>query len=220
VTPRCIALLGGSFDPVHNGHVALATLFVRLLLPDALHILPAGNPWQKNGLHASAQDRLEMVRRAFTGQPVPVIVDEQEIRRAAPTYTIDTLRAVRTALGPGTSIVFLLGADQLQHFDTWREWQSLFDYANFAVASRPGYTIDALQLPSPVAREFKRRAGTPEQVRDTPHGLTYLASNLAVDVSATEIRSLLQRGDAPASLRPLIPAGVLDYIQQHNLYKS
>lgn len=220
MTAPCIVLLGGSFDPVHNGHVALAALFVRLLVPNALHILPAGNPWQKNGLHASAQDRLEMVRRAFTGQPVPLIIDEQEIRRSTPTYTIDTLRAVRAALGPDASIVFLLGADQLQHFDTWREWQSLFDYANFGVASRPGFTLDALQLPSPVAREFRRRAGTPDQIRTTPHGLTYLASNLAVDVSATEIRSLLQHGEAPALLTPLIPAGVLDYIQQHNLYKS
>ncbi|MGI4849470.1 MAG: nicotinate-nucleotide adenylyltransferase [Janthinobacterium lividum] len=218
--PRCIALLGGSFDPVHNGHVALASLFAKLLVPDELRILPAGNPWQKDGMQASPADRIEMARRAFAGQAVPVVIDEQEIFCSTPTYTIETLRALRRELGPQPAIVFLLGADQLLRLDTWREWQSLFDYASIAAASRPGFSIDTLQLPPAVAREFARRAATPSQLRSTAHGLTYLASNLAVDVAATEIRDLLQNGAPDSALAPLIPASVLDYIQQHNLYKS
>lgn len=214
---RCIALLGGSFDPVHNGHVALGEYFVRLLQPDALRIIPAGNPWQKHGLQATAHDRLAMVQRAFDRQQVPVTIDRQEIRRDTPTFTIDTLRAVRAELGPQTSIVFLLGADQLQHLNSWQEWQHLFEFAHLCAASRPGFAIDAMHLPADVAHEFTRRAGTPEQIRNTPHGLSYLASNLAVDVSSTEIRSALQRGERPEAQ---IPAGVLDYIEQHHLYKS
>ena len=217
MTRRCIALLGGSFDPVHNGHVALGKYFVTLLAPDELRIIPTGNPWQKHGLQASGGDRIEMVKRAFGNLHVPVCIDEQEIRRNSATYTIDTLRAVRDELGPETSLVFLIGADQLQHLDTWQEWQHMFDLAHICAASRPGFDIDAAHVSSAVAREFVRRAGTAAHIRDSPHGLTYTATNLAIDISATEIRAALHRGTAPAAL---MPPGVLDYIQQPHLYKS
>ncbi|MFC7297595.1 nicotinate-nucleotide adenylyltransferase [Herminiimonas aquatilis] len=218
---RCVALLGGSFDPVHNGHVALANYFVDLIKPDELRIIPAGNPWQKDGLHASGEDRVAMVRSAFGGalgvMQVPVNIDQQEILRASATYTIDTLRAVRKELGPDVSIVFLMGADQLQHLNTWQEWQKLFDYAHVCAASRPGFAMDAAHIPSDVAQELNRREGTPVQIRSTAQGLACLAPNLEVDISATEIRAALQRGERPISL---VPPGVLDYIEQHHLYKS
>lgn len=216
VTP-CIALLGGSFDPVHNGHVALADYFVALLKPDELRVIPAGNPWQKHGLQASGQDRMAMVRSAFSTQKVTVNIDQQEILRPSATYTIDTLRAIRQELGQHASIVFLMGADQLQHLNTWQEWQHMFDYAHICAASRPGFAMDAAHIPTEVAQEFTRRTGTPEQIRTTPQGLAYLAPNLAVDISATAIRAALQRGERPTSQLPL---GVLDYIEQHHLYKS
>ncbi|HJW55825.1 MAG TPA: nicotinate-nucleotide adenylyltransferase [Burkholderiaceae bacterium] len=213
---RCVALLGGSFDPVHNGHVALAEYLIDLLAPDELRIIPAGNPWQKHGLQASAEDRVEMLRCAFAGQRIPVTIDLQEIRRPTATYTIDTLRTLRAELGPQTAIIFLMGADQLQQLNTWREWQHLFDYAHFCAASRPGFAMEAMHLPEIVAREFERRAATPEQMRTTPHGLTYVATGLAVDISATEIRTALRHGD---HLDRLLPAKVLDYIQHHHLYQ-
>jgi nicotinate-nucleotide adenylyltransferase len=187
------------------------------MAPDELRVIPAGNPWQKNGLHASADDRVAMVRRAFDGQAVPVNIDRQEIERRTATYTIDTLRSVRAELGPDASILFLIGADQLQHLNTWHEWERLFDYAHLCAASRPGFAVDASQVPPAVAAEFARRAGTPGQIRASPHGLTYFASDLAADISATEIRAALHRGERPDSLAP---HGVLDYIEQHHLYKS
>ena len=221
MTRRCVAILGGSFDPVHRGHVALAAYFVKLLAPDELRIIPAGNPWQKQGLKASGADRVEMVRRAFQGQAVPVLIDQQEIERAQKsgqaTYTIDTLRSIRAECGPETSIVCLLGSDQLLRLDTWRDWQQLFDYAHICVASRPGFSLDMSAMPQAVTREFTRRAGSASQIRNTAHGLTYLASDLAIDISATEIRAALQRGEQPEAL---IPNVVLDYIQQQHLYKS
>jgi nicotinate-nucleotide adenylyltransferase len=217
VVKRFIALLGGSFDPVHNGHVALATYFATLLVPDELRILPAGNPWQKSGLRATPQQRVDMVRLGFSRLAVPVVIDEQEIRRAATTYTIDTLRAIRAEVGPDVSLAFLIGADQLQKLHTWKDWQQLFDYAHVCAASRPGFLTDSAHVAPEVAREFSRRAATPEQIRTTPHGLTCLAGNLAVDVSATQIRNALEQGQLPESL---IPAGVLDYLKQHHLYQS
>lgn len=212
---RCVAVLGGSFDPVHKGHVALAEYFAVLLTPDELRIIPAGNPWQKDGLVAAPEHRLAMAERAFRSLAVPVMLDEQEIRREGATYTIDTLRALRAELGPKTSIALLVGADQLQKLHTWKQWEQLFEYAHICAASRPGFSVDAAHLPAEVAREFARRAATPEQIRTTPHGLCYLATNLSIEISATQIRTALKRKESTDSL---IPPGVLDYIQQHHLY--
>jgi nicotinate-nucleotide adenylyltransferase len=214
---RCVALLGGSFDPVHHGHVALAELFADLLKPDELRIVPAGKPWQKNGLQASDEDRVAMLELAFRNANAPVVLDLQEIERDSPTYTVDTLRQLRAELGPATSIVFLMGADQLHKLDTWRDWNALFDLANIGVAARPGFDLAHEALPGPVATQIKRRLATPEQVRGAPAGLVCMAHTLAVDISATEVRDTLRAGGEPSAL---VAPQVLDYIQQHNLYKS
>lgn len=214
MTP-CIALLGGSFDPVHNGHVALGSYFAAALQVDQLRVIPAGDPWQKEPTQASAEQRAAMLQLAFGAQPITL--DLQEIARATPTYSIDTLRQLRAEFGPRASLVFLMGADQLQRLASWRDWQQLFEYAHFCVAARPGCARNGPALPQAVAAEFSRRLGTLEHIRNTPHGLTYLAQDFAVDISATQIRAALQRGDT-ANL-PIAPA-VLDYIEQHHLYKS
>jgi nicotinate-nucleotide adenylyltransferase len=216
--PRpCIALLGGSFDPIHNGHMALARYFAEHLKPDELRVIPAGNPWQKDNPRVSADDRVAMLQGAFDEEKIPVTIDLQEIRRHTATYSIDTLRAIRAEVGPEASVVFMLGADQLQQLDTWKEWQRLFDYAHICAASRPGFSVDSAQIPQAVALECKSRAGTLEQIRTTPHGLIYLASDLAVDVSSTQIRTALRNGDQPDAL---VPHAVLNYIKQHQLYKN
>lgn len=212
----CVALLGGSFDPVHHGHVALAALFDKLLKPDQLRIVPAGNPWQKKGLRASGEERLAMLALAFGEAGLKVRLDRQEIDRATPSYSIDTLRQVRAELGPDASIVLLMGADQLQHLDTWREWRSLFDLAHIGVAARPGYSLTEAALPAAVAKELQQRQGNLEQLRNTPSGHAYLAQTLDVDISATQVRAALQRGEKANSL---ISPVVLDYIQQHKLYE-
>ncbi|MES2072833.1 MAG: nicotinate (nicotinamide) nucleotide adenylyltransferase [Pseudomonadota bacterium] len=220
----CVLVLGGSFDPVHEGHVALATLFARLLHPDQLRIIPTGNPWQKSVLVASAEHRIQMLKLAFQdlerATAVPLVVDKQEIERAARqqfTYTIDTLRALRAEFGEQASIVFLIGADQLQNLHTWHHWQQLFELAHLCAASRPGFRLDTTLLPHTVAQEFVRRAGTPEQIRTTAFGLTCLASDLDVDISATQIRAELKQGGPTTSL---VPAKVLDYIQQQHIYTN
>lgn len=212
----CVALLGGSFDPVHDGHVALAALFANLLHPDQLRIIPAGNPWQKGGLRAPASERVAMLELAFAQAGLAIVIDRQEIERSTPTYTIDTLRNVRAELGADASLVFLMGADQLQQLDTWRDWRALFDLAHIGVAARPGYSLAEAALPAAVATELQQRQGSLAQLRNTPSGHAYLAQTLAVDISSTQVRAALQRGEQANSL---ISPVVLDYIQQHNLYK-
>ena len=217
---QCIALLGGSFDPVHHGHVALAALFAELLRPSQLRILPA-RPWQKSSLQASDSQRVAMLELAFGGQDFDVTIDLQEIERGSATYTVETLRGLRAELGEAASIVFVMGADQLQKLDTWRDWKELFELANLGVAARPGYELGQDKLPPGVASALAGRLATPAEVRATPHGKVCLAQTLAVDISATQVRNALREGaDTGTDLGALVPPQVLDYIQQHNLYKS
>ena len=221
---RCIALLGGSFDPVHHGHVALAELFTSLLRPDELRVMPAGQPWQKkNGLEAGDADRVAMLELAFARSSAPVVVDTREIDRKGATYTVETLREVRAELGADASIVFLMGADQLQKLDTWRDWRDLFALANFGVAARPGYRLDDAGLPPAVAAELAQRRASFDDVRASPAGKVCVAHTLAVDISATAVRAALHatpRTDKVPHLSALVAPQVLDYIQQHNLYKN
>ena len=217
MTNRCIILLGGSFDPVHYGHVEVATFFCRLLRTDELRIIPAGSPWQKERLQASSEQRIDMIRIAFSNASLSPKIDRQEIDRPGATYTVDTLRTLRRELGNDVSLALVIGADQMARFDTWREWRHLFDYAHICVAARPGFSFFESKLPQAVAEEFSRRCGLPEQIRTTPHGLTYLAHELAFDISATEIRATLRLGQRPSSL---VPAEVIDYIEKNNIYKE
>ena len=211
----CVTVLGGSFDPVHLGHVALADEFTQLLQADELRVIPA-RPWQKSTLQATDAERIAMLKLAFAGCATTVVIDTQELDRDGPTYTVDTLRALRAELGADASIVFLIGADQLQRLDTWRDWHALFELANLGVAARPGFSLADAALPTAVVQELALRRASPEQLRATPCGLVNVAPSLAVDVSATEIRSALRQGDGANSLLPPV---VLDYIQQHHLYK-
>ncbi|MES2832674.1 MAG: nicotinate-nucleotide adenylyltransferase [Pseudomonadota bacterium] len=213
---RRIAVLGGSFDPVHNGHVALGALFTQLLDADELRIVPAGDPWQKIGLQAPTSARLNMVEVAFADMPVAVTIDPQETLRVGATYTIDTLQALREEFGPEPSLALLIGADQLLRLHTWRRWREIFDHAHICVASRPGFSIEAGQLSPAVQEIFSQRLSTVGQVCEQSHGLSFLSRDLAIEVSATIIRSMLWNGESPEEL---VPARVLDYIQQHNLYK-
>jgi nicotinate-nucleotide adenylyltransferase len=212
-----LLLMGGSFDPVHAGHVAVANYFCTLLAPDELRLIPASDPWQKGALQASAADRIAMLERAFQHSRVPMKIDQQEIARGGGSYTLDTLQSLRNECGPQASLNWILGADQLQRFHTWREWQSLFELANFVVASRPGYSLQAAGLDPQVAQAFTRRQASAAQLRDCPHGLCLLAQSLAFDVSSTKLRDALARGEPVGQA---LPATVLDYVEQHQLYRS
>jgi len=212
-----VAVYGGSFDPVHCAHVALVRLVHDKVRPDLIRILPAGNPWQKEGLQAGGAERVAMARLAFQDSGLPVDVDDREVRRAAPTYTVDTLRELRAELGPDAAIVFAMGADQLRRLHTWREWQALSGLANLFVVSRPGCSVAADDVDPAVARLFAERAAAPDELRKRPHGAACIVDDLQMDISATDVRAALARGERPAGL---VPDAVLDYIQQHHLYQK
>lgn len=214
---NCIVLLGGSFDPVHNGHLAISSYFCQLLGTRKLRIIPAGNPWQKPPLKASPQQRIDMLQLAFRSQNLSITIDQQEINRKGASYTIDTLKAIRQEIGVAVSLVFIMGIDQLIQLHTWREWKKLFNYANICTATRPDFSFSPETMPRDLQKEFLGRLATPQEVEATSHGLTYIAHDLAVDVSSTKIRAAFQQSEKPYTL---VPAEVLDYIERNNLYRK
>ncbi len=210
---KCTLIFGGSFDPVHVAHVALADLFCKLFFPAQLRIIPTGWPSHKAVFFASPDQRIDMLSLAFAelSKKTQLVIDKQEIRRAElgiPSYSVDTLAVLREEFGPVASLILLIGADQLHQLHQWHKWLEIFNFAHVVVAARPGFTLNAVN--SAVAREFKRRAASINQLQHIPSGHTLLWSDLAINISSTQIRD--------GNNLSLVPPDVLNYIQQHHIY--
>lgn len=211
---RCLAILGGSFDPVHAGHVAIAQKMIDLLNPVQVRIIPSGWSWQKKPFYASPEHRLAMLSMAFKGLPLatPLVIDQQEMKRAelgVPSYSVDTLTNLRYEFGNTTSLIFVMGADQLLQLQSWKNWEHLFDLAHIAVVTRPDFDLDTID--NLVAYEFKQRAGSVTDLRTRAFGHTYLCTDLTVNISSTQIRE--------GNNLDQVSADVLGYIRRHRLYE-
>ncbi|SPB17615.1 nicotinic acid mononucleotide adenylyltransferase [Caballeronia novacaledonica] len=222
VTPcvKRVGLFGGTFDPIHNGHLALARRFVELLRLTELVLLPAGQPWQKAGVSAP-EHRLAMTRAAAESlvlDGVQVSVATDEIDRQGDTYTVDTLANWRAHLGADASLSLLMGADQFVKLDSWHQWMRLFDYAHICVETRPGFDVST--LPAAVAAQTARRAASPETLQASPHGHVLIDETLLLDVSATAIREAARTMTDEHDARAQVPPAVWDYIVQHHLYQT
>lgn len=190
-----IGLLGGSFDPVHRAHIALALAALDTLALDHVELLPAAQPWQRSTLNASPEHRLRMLELACRDEP-GLQVNPLELERAGPTYTLDTLRA----LPQGPRYTWIMGADQLVNFCTWHDWREIIRLVRLAVAQRPG-----TPLTTPPALAKALPAGAPQLIPFT-----------ARNISATSIRRSLAAG-RPAD--DMLDPRVLDYIHVHQLYR-
>jgi nicotinate-nucleotide adenylyltransferase len=214
---RAIGLLGGSFDPIHAGHLQLARDALAQLRLAQVRFLPAGQPWQKGEI-TDAAHRAAMVLAAIRDEP-RFVLDMREVERAGPTYTVDTLRELRAALGDEVGLVLIMGSDQFERLDTWREWTALPALAHLAVARR----ADAvLTLSYPLQEFFNAHWAPPAAVHETAHGRIVELAMTPVDASATEIRAALAQPPSPARdalLARLVPAPVLDYIRAQHLYR-
>jgi nicotinate-nucleotide adenylyltransferase len=222
---------------VHAGHIQLGRDALARLALAAVVYVPAGQPWQKEGL-APAEERLRMLEIALAGFP-KARIDRREIDRPGPTYTVETLRELRAELGPRQGIVWILGEDQLQRLDTWNRWQEIVELAHLAHARRPGAEAT---LPPPVARMLEERRADALALRERACGAVVAFEMQAVDCSASRLRRALARaparvaqgnasgdafgsstGGAPGA-RPgdlasrMLPPGVLEYILSRNLY--
>lgn len=205
-----IGILGGTFDPVHVGHLALARTARAALALDEVRLVPTGASWQKRGVVASAEQRLTMVELAIAGEP-GIVADAREVRRAGASYTVDTLAELRAELGPEPAIVLLLGSDQLLNLPTWHRWRELCGFAHIACTQRERVSLDLL----PDAVEALVRQAGRERLPDAASGAIVFFSMPPVPVSATALRAQLARGERPAEL---VPRAVLDYIETNHLY--
>ncbi|WP_412478621.1 nicotinate-nucleotide adenylyltransferase [Azonexus sp. IMCC34839] len=212
-----LGLFGGTFDPVHYGHLRLAEESVAHLGLGGVRWMPAGQPPHRGTPQVTAADRLAMVRLATADNP-SFSVDAAEVEAAEPSYTVHTLERLRHELGEQTPLVLLVGADAFAGLATWHRWSDIFDLAHVAVSHRPGFPVELASLPDEVAAEYAaRRLADAGQLGDATHGgiVTFAMTQLAI--SATQIRKLLTNG---LSARYLLPDSVLDYIQTHSLYRN
>jgi nicotinate-nucleotide adenylyltransferase len=215
-----VGLLGGTFDPIHNGHLALARRFTEVLQLTELVLLPAGQPWQKEGVSAP-EHRLAMTRAAAASLElgdVKITVATDEIDRQGDTYTVDTLAHWREREGADASITLLMGADQLVKLNSWHRWKELFDYAHVCVETRAGF--DVAMLPAEVTAELEQRRALPDALRASTHGHMLIDEMLLLDVSATAIREEARTMSGSHDARAQVPPAVWDYIVQHHLYQT
>jgi nicotinate-nucleotide adenylyltransferase len=209
---------GGTFDPVHNGHLAIATA-VRDALDAEVHLIPAADPPHKGPTHADAEQRATMLALAV-GCERGLLVDRRELRREGPSYTVDTLRELRGELGPHVPLVWMIGSDSLFELDTWHRWRALFDCAHILAVGRPGATIDAAILAArapAVHAEIAPRWRLPGQLHAMPAG-GFAEFRLAAErpESSTELRRRIREGD-PA-WRDWVSPAVATYIAARGLY--
>ena len=212
-----IGIIGGTFDPVHYGHLRLAEELGETLKLGEVRFVPSGTPPHRSAPQVAAGHRLAMVQLATAGNP-RFAVDEREVRRADPCYTFDTLAGLRGETGASRPLVMLLGADAFLEFATWHRWHEIFGLAHIAVAHRPGYPVERWteRMPQPLAREYSARLmQQPLATHLQPAGGIVVVPFTALDISATAIRDLLRAGASP---RYLLPDSVLDYIRAHQLY--
>ncbi len=212
--PQPIGILGGTFDPVHLGHIALAEAALAALPIVEVLWLPSGNPGHRAQPVASTRDRLAMLQLATAGNP-RYRIDAAELARSEPTYTVHTLTRMRAELGRAQPLVLLLGNDSFLTLPTWLRWRELFELAHIAVANRPG-ELPAGGGPSPeLSDEIVRRSARGEQLAATAAGRIARFDMPPTDISASDVRAGLAAG---RDLRDLLPAAVLAYIQAHQLY--
>jgi nicotinate-nucleotide adenylyltransferase len=212
-----VGILGGTFDPIHFGHLRLAEEAAQALKLTAVRFIPSATPPHRAAPRVSAAHRLQMVALAVQGNPL-FSVDSRELRRAGPGYTVDTLSELRRELGATSPICLLVGADAFLDLATWSRWRELFELAHIVVAHRPGYPVDTWQqrMPQPLAREYgSRTMAQPLSVHLAPAGGVVVVPIAALDISSTRIRECLHAGTSP---RYLLPDSVLDYIERNALY--
>jgi nicotinate-nucleotide adenylyltransferase len=196
---RRIGLMGGTFDPIHHGHLVAAEEARWQFDLEKVLFLPTGQPWQKPVGVSPAEDRYQMTVIATASNPA-FAVSRVEIEHPGPTYTVDTLRRLRAELGESTRLYFITGADAVLHILTWKDRDEVLGLAEFIAATRPGYAL---------ARLSDLMPGLSERLH--PMEIPMLA------ISSTEIRARVARG---APIQYLVPDGVVRYVAERGLYRS
>lgn len=207
-----VGVFGGTFNPVHYGHLRSALELVERLELEQLSLMPSALPPHRDAPKCSAERRAAMVELAVSGEP-RLVCDAREMQRPGKSYTIDSLIELRGELGAQQGICMVLGCDAVQEIATWHRWQELLDWAHIVIIARPGWQL-------PRAGKLAHWLNTHQLessalLRQHPCGGIVVEELRPLSISSTEIRDLLASG---RSARYLMPQSVLDYIQRHKLY--
>lgn len=210
---RRVGILGGTFDPVHIGHLRSALEVAELMALDELRLLPNARPPHRDTPQVSAQDRLAMVRRAVEGAD-RLSVDARELARDKPSYTIDTLESIRAELGADDQLFLVLGWDAFCGLPGWHRWEELLQHCHILVLQRPDADVEP---PDALRNLLAARSESDPTTLPGPAGHISFVWQTPLAVSATQIRQLLASGK---SVRFLVPDAVLAYIDAHALYRA
>jgi nicotinate-nucleotide adenylyltransferase len=217
--PEKIGIFGGTFDPVHNGHLKAAAEVGRRFGLDSILFVPANIPPHKARPDiSSARDRLAMVRLALRGRK-RLVASPLEVRAGGTSYSIGTLRRVKK-IHPRARIFFIVGTDAFLEIETWREWRGVLDACVVIVMTRPGVSLArARRAPGPEYASRVRAVGPTDRIRDDEYARTgiFLLPIDAAEISATEIRGRVREGQ---SIAGLVPPAVAAYVRRHSLYSQ
>lgn len=213
IKKNTIGLLGGSFDPIHYGHLLLAQQMQEDLNLAEIVFIPCQQQVLKTPAFASAKDRLEMIKLAIADH-TSFRIDTRELTRNTPSYTYETLCSIRDEVGT-TPLAFMMASDALHGLTRWHRWQDLLTKAHIIVTLRPGYSLENLD---PLLKEWIKEhiSNDFNDLHNKPCGHVFLHSISALDISATEIRGQLAMGINP---RFLLPENVIKYIHENQLYQ-
>lgn len=208
-----VGILGGTFDPIHNGHLRLGWEAKLQLDLEQVRFIPCHIPPHRDTPHSNSQQRLAMAKLACDAVP-GFVVDDWEISRTEPSYSVDTLSHIRNELGPDTPLIFLMGMDAFCQFSHWHEWEQILNLTHLWVAHRPGSST-----PSKDSVEFELlqalHVESPHSLLKEAAGLIHVYNTTALDISSTQLRDDIERGQDP---RFLLPDSVWHYIGENNLY--
>lgn len=214
-----IGVLGGTFDPIHFAHLRLAEEVAEAFMLNTVRLIPSANPPHRITPSAPAEDRLKMVELALDRANKKLVPDGRELNRVGKSYMVDTLKQLRTE-HPNASISLILGTDAFIELMTWHEWQQLFSLAHIIVASRPNLPLSELEtnLEKKLASEYEaRKRHDRDLLHSSKNGLIFTHEFTSLEVSGTSLRRRIQHKQ---SLKYLLPDNVINYIQNHNLYKE
>jgi len=207
--------MGGTFNPIHLGHLHMANALVEALQLSEVRFIPSANPPHRNTPETSAIDRVAMVSIAIAGNP-RFVLDTLELERTGYSYTIDTLISLRSRLGDQIALCWLMGSDAFLGLNTWHRWQELLDYCHIVIVQRPHSPLNTQQLPEDLrALLLNHKCNDVRELAGKEAGLIHIQEVAALDISSTQIRAMLC---SSRNTSEMLPAKVLEYIHNNQLY--
>jgi nicotinate-nucleotide adenylyltransferase len=211
-TFKLIGILGGTFDPIHLGHLHLAKTILQQTYLQQIKLVPCYQSPHRDQPLVSSKHRLEMIRLATASNPF-LQVDSCELKKPRASYTVNTLQQMHKQLPEGFALCLIMGADAFQQFTLWHEWQEILQLCNLIVATRPGVDTSCKKLP----KDFPATVVThPIRLHKKPAGLIWFTDIKPLNISATTIRHFIKNGK---DVSAFLPEPVWHYIEKHKLYQ-